>query len=255
MASGEREIAPVFQRRASILRISIIGTSGRADASPGLSHDLFFHMVRTVEQTLREIRHDFSHIILQSGGAAWADHIAIRLWLKKLGFRRLVLYLPCRWDEEGTQFHDTGNGVGWNNPGRTANYYHQAFSGRIACATLEEIQRARDQGALFDYGKLGFRERNTRIADCDVLIAVTWSQTGAPSEGGSLDTWSKCGAARKIHISLHDILGKMRVHQEKNASDEHEHHPPSKPCRCFNRVTRRPCDRFVLAKNSCSSVW
>ncbi|CAH6419741.1 Hypothetical protein HVR_LOCUS818 [uncultured virus] len=178
-----------------MVKIAVIGTAGR-DKSQTYTADLFNRMVVAAKYIMRNL----TNITLISGGAAWADHVAVQLFLE--GFAsKLILCLPCEW--KGSQYLDTGV-YDWRiNPGRTSNYYHSEFSTAMNRSTLFEIQEAIDKGAEVQIHK-GFHNRNSSIANCDYMIAFTWSSTDVPADGGTLYTWNKC-TTTKYHISLTKI--------------------------------------------------
>lgn len=175
-----------------MVTIAIIGTAGRDKLAP-YTKELFDKMVNAAKYILRNL----TDITVISGGAAWADHIAVRLYLE--GYvSKLILHLPCAWSE--TQYLDTGNYDWRTNPGKTSNYYHSKFSTIIGFDSLDEISQAIKKGAEIHAHK-GYHARNTSVANCDYMIAFTWSPTDSPADGGTLDTWNKC-TAQKYHISL-----------------------------------------------------
>lgn len=172
--------------------ISVIGTAGR-DKNANYTSELFTKMVRAAKYIMRNL----TDITLVSGGAAWADHIAVRLYLE--GFvSKLILHLPCEWDNN--QYIDYGVYDWKTNPGKTSNYYHRKFSSILGVDTLQEINEAIKKGAEVHIHK-GFHLRNNPVAICDYMIAFTWSPTNVPADGGTLDTWNKC-VSNKYHISL-----------------------------------------------------
>lgn len=180
---------------SSMVIVGIIGTAGR-DKSQNYTVDLFNKMVSVCKYMLANLQ----EITLVSGGAAWADHVAVRLYLD--GYvSKLILHLPCNWDNG--KYYDNGSSDWRTNPGKMANNYHQKFSQILCTNSLEEINRAIEKGAEVHIHR-GFHARNTLVAKCDYLIALTWSDTDTPAAGGTLDTWNKC-KAQKYHISLSKI--------------------------------------------------
>lgn len=182
--------------------ISIIGTAGR-DKINTYTPELFNKMIITAKYMMRNL----TNITLISGGAAWADHIAVCLYLE--GFvSKLVLHLPCKWENNKIRYFDTGEFNWRTNPGGTSNYYHSNFSRIIGRNSLLDINKAIEKGAEIVIHD-GFHLRNNPIANCDYMIAFTWSPTNIPAEGGTLDTWNKClfkseggTTLGKYHISL-----------------------------------------------------
>lgn len=187
--------------------VAIIGTSGRTNdtRNAGLTAAIFDQMIQEALACLQRWGLEPAQTHLISGGAAWSDHVAVALFLRKQ-VAGLTLHLPCLFAE--ASFTDTGSSDWRTNPGRTANYYHALFSKKLGRDTLAEIAAARQQGAVLDTSLNGFYARNSSIAaKATHMLAFSWSDSGAPTDGGTADTWKKCRlpAARKAHISLLDL--------------------------------------------------
>lgn len=192
-------------------RVSIIGTAGRqADVLKKLNLKLFQKMVAAVEKCIRE---DFQldlkdDVCLVSGGAAWADHIAVQLFLEEK-CDNLRLYLPCPWDTLQRKFVDNGDygKHAWRtNPGRSANDYHRKFQQKTGILSLEEIQLAKnvkDRRSIVNDTFHGFHDRNKAVAKSEYMIALTF--TDSVSGGGTAHTWSLCKSPHKIHINLNQL--------------------------------------------------
>lgn len=185
-----------------MVRIGIIGTAGRKDDGPKMSSELFEKMFEHITNYItEELGYNLSEVELVSGGAAWADHLAVVLYLTYY-VKSLMMYLPAKWEEDA--YHDTGV-VDWRtNPGGTSNYYHRKFSEKYGKDSLKEIQEAIDSGAEIDCTTLGFHNRNSQVAKVDHLIAYTWGTGDKPKDGGTLNTWSKC-KSKKVHIPLSSL--------------------------------------------------
>ena len=76
-------------------------------------------------------------------------------------------------------------------------------------SSLQEIEIAKQNGAIFHTQYNGFEERNQGIAKLsDRMIAFTYSQTDEPPlrRSGTRSTWNhhakRCGADRRHHFSL-----------------------------------------------------
>jgi hypothetical protein len=174
-------------------KIAIIGTAGR-DKSKPMTQILWSAMVADAQQRILKGSH------LVSGGAAWADHLAIHLFL--IGHAgALTLHLPAPFQNgrfEGPM----------KSSGSTANYYHELFSEIIRVDTRKQIQfcsflpnvSGSFEPAAPGYG--GIFARNTKVAQADGMLAYTWGETSdQPADGGTLDTWNKC-QGEKIHVPL-----------------------------------------------------
>lgn len=189
--------------------IAIIGTAGRLTDGTRLSKQSFDAMVGKVQeivQTHLKIKDEECEWI--SGGAAWADHVAVHLF--NVGFgKSLTLALPCEWDHTASRFVDTGVNDWRTNPGQTANHYHNEFSKKFykgnEWMTLQQIGYAITKGATIEVGA-GFFERNTRVASADAVIAFTFGRGARLAEGGTADTMGKFlrrnGPLGAFHVDL-----------------------------------------------------
>jgi hypothetical protein len=181
--------------------ISIIGTAGRKEDAQKLGSLTYSKMVHAVKSVLTKPNHT-----LVSGGAAYSDHIAVSLFLAK-ECSKLRLYLPCGFDLDKCQFYDDGTFDWRTNPGGTANYYHREFSKIRGKSSLEEIALAIDLGAEVII-EPGFFGRNTKVAQSDGVIALTFGNGAVIKDGGTNDTARKYlenGGKHLIHIDLHDF--------------------------------------------------
>lgn len=186
------------------MKIGVIGTAGRQEAGLKLNYNHWLFMSNTVRRITKP------GDILVSGGAAWADHVAVHTWLEFQKELKLFLYLPCKWDAAKHQFLDTNVRDYKQNPGGTSNYYHKLFSPKVNFNSLEEIntcyklQQETRQVVIFDNGK-GFFDRNIQVGKVDVLLAFTFNNANIPADGGTLHTWKYSTAAEKIHFDLNKV--------------------------------------------------
>ena len=205
-------------------RIAVIGTAGRKDKQARLTAADFDAMVAHIVKLVQP------NDTLVSGGAAWADHAAVRAFLegKVAG---LVLHLPAElMDADETPDITAPEGgrvrrmkfdnAGFGTVGAAANYYHRLFAEKLGLdpdATIREIQAAIDKGAVVTYGDgtsstsgddSSFKLRNTLIAnDADYgLIAFDFDvdDRSRPADGGTGDTWRK-------HSKTHRASKRMLV--------------------------------------------
>lgn len=181
------------------MHISIIGS-----ADLNVAADKFEVMVNTAESIITAFNLPWDQITLVSGGAAWADHVAVMVSLRHN--TKLKLFLPCEWiphDDSGN-YADTHVRDWRVNPGYLANLYHMKFSVALKRDTLQDIETARRNGALIDVSP-GFHKRNLKVAKSDFLIAFTSSHTNEPPpKGGTRHTWNACKVP-KVHVSLYDL--------------------------------------------------
>ena len=183
--------------------VAIVGTAGRRGAGP-MTGATFEWMVQQVAGALRfEWGLELADVRLVSGGAAWADHVAVALFLSG-AVAGLTLHLPA--SLVATGFKDTGSRDWCKNPGRSANGYHRSFTAALGRDTLAELRTAVERGAevVVHYG---FHARNEAVAGADHVLAFTWGAT-APPPGGTRHTWRL--AKTRIHISLRGARKRSR---------------------------------------------
>jgi hypothetical protein len=184
-------------QRMSMNKIAIIGTAGRDKTKP-MSKALWEWMLADARKRIPLNSH------LVSGGAAWADHVAVALFLEGHA-STLTLHLPAPLSPERF-IGPRGSSAS------AANYYHQLFSNTIGentiqqvytCCTKENCDGSFEE-AVPGYG--GMFARNLKVArDCDFgMLAYTFGEGAVPADGGTKDTWDKatCEPSRKVHVSL-----------------------------------------------------
>jgi len=181
------------------MTIAIIGTAGRDKTKP-MRLPLYMWMLGDVYQRVPKGAH------VKSGGAAWADHLSVSLFL--FGHAgEITLHLPAPF--VNGRFVDSG----FKSAGSAANYYHGLFSQIIGRDTLGQIAQVIEmgqvQGNRFVHiecepaspGIGGMFARNSKVAVADEMLAYTFGKGDIPADGGTLDTWNKCNG-KKTHISL-----------------------------------------------------
>ena len=176
--------------------VGIIGTAGRGEDGARITEADYKSLVDYLGKAVK------ANDVLISGGAAWSDHVAVRLFLDgKVG--GLVLHLPAK-IIAGPGGKLTFENGGFNTAGSTANYYHSLFNKALKIesdASLKQIQEAIDRGATVTYGdgtrgNEVMKERNSLVArDArDFLVAMTFdpdTERQMPKDGGTADTWRK----------------------------------------------------------------
>lgn len=174
-------------------KVSIVGTAGRDQKKRHLqTKKLFNKMVEIGNHFVANV----TDLILISGGAAWSDHVAIRMYLMGIA-DELILHLPCEFLVDEEKFDNSKYGI-------ISNYHHNRFSNDIGYDSLYEIKLAIEKGAKVHVHN-GFFKRNTEVAKCDYLLAMTWNEGDKPPvSGGTNDTWNKCKGI-KYHLSLSTI--------------------------------------------------
>ncbi len=170
------------------MTFGIIGTAGRGDDGECLKDPYYWRSMRAVAQIVATVTKPTR---LVSGGAAYADHLAVNLYLHG-AVPELALHLPAEWTGHG--FKETSSRY---DTGRTSNWYHTLFSQAQDISSLVEIQTAIERGAVVKTGAGGFKERNTDIAnEADVMLAFTFGDGARLKDGGTLDTMTKFLARR-----------------------------------------------------------
>ena len=177
-------------------RAAIIGTAGRHNQHLRLSADVFERMCRKAAEFLAPDDD------LQSGGAAWADHVAVVLFLAERA-RSLTLYLPAEFDLASARFVETSQDR--FDCGRIANYYHDLFAVRTGWRPMVMIAEAVQVGAKIVVIP-GFKERNIPVGECDRLLAFSFGRDPRwPEDGGSRHCWNNSTASQRLHFPI-DLL-------------------------------------------------
>lgn len=195
---------------AAITTLSIIGTAGRGDDYARLDRAVYDRMADVARSAVRRLAGEGPLPALVSGGAAWADHLAVRLALEGVVEpNRLTLHLPAPF--VGRAFDEAVK------DGGTSNYYHRRFSQKTGVKSLDEVAAVIAAGATVTTSA-GFFARNVRVAGSDALLAFTfgggqaWGITaGGPTttareaglkDGGTAHTWDRSRSSVKLHVSL-----------------------------------------------------
>lgn len=158
--------------------LAIIGTAGRRDDADRLTTNHWWTMFSQAH-----LLADKEHVTrIVSGGAAWADHVAVAL----RGYYDVKLFLP-----ESESDLDT------------ARYYHRKFSRVVGHDTFAEVSGVLD---IVHHG--GFKDRKTLVADsADVFLAMTFGDGATVKDGGTADTVRKMRrrGVPGYHLDLNDF--------------------------------------------------
>lgn len=185
--------------------VAVIGTAGRDKTKP-MTHGLWLAMC---EDLLSRVSPDDE---LVSGGAAWADHLAVHAMLSGW-VRRLTLYFPAPLNNEGFQ-GPRGSAAS------AANFYHHKFSSIIGINSIQELitvstmpgVRTHAEPVAHGYGAMF--SRNKKVAQAvNGVIAYTFGEGDQPADGGTLNTWNQIKSADRAHIAL-DSLAKERSREQ-----------------------------------------
>lgn len=178
--------------------IAVIGTAGRDKTRPMTDK----HWDFMCETIAAEVKPEDT---LVSGGAAWADHVAI--WAYGTGLvKNLILHLPAPFVSGRFQGPNMG-------AGQTCNYYHKLFSEAMGFDSLGHIKQAfmyqssvaiTEEPAGPGYG--AFVARNRKVADtCTHMVAFTFGEGDVLHEGGAKMTWNMAADKLRIHVPLSNI--------------------------------------------------
>lgn len=168
------------------LSLSIIGSAGRGEDYDKLNLVKYEEMYRVADKTIDYITSKSTTPLttLVSGGAAWSDHLAVRLYLSNR-IPNLKLYLPC--DYEGGKFTDDDI---FGRIADTITHYHNQFEKETGQNSIKEIQLAIDKGADVTVIN-GFKNRNTYVSMCHYILAMTFGEKNKVKRGGTSDTVQK----------------------------------------------------------------
>lgn len=189
--------------------LAVIGTAGRGTDAAKLSRPLYDAMYRRTLDAMKE----WGVRGLVSGGAAWADHLAVRAYLDEEA-EQLRLFLPARL----AQGRFAGPPA---DAARTANHYHDEFSRIVGIDTLAQIDEAVRRGAVVSF-HAGFKTRNLEVAAAaSQVLAFTFGAGREPAavveadeafgsafdaglkDGGTAHTWAQAWRAEaKLHVDL-----------------------------------------------------
>lgn len=187
-----------------MLKIAVIGTAGRGEDFDRLSPHDFGSMCTMVHTCIHNITKE---PYLVSGGAAWADHIAVNLY--NLGIvDYLDLHLPAKWDYATGKYEDVQREI--NHPGRISNYHHQRFSNKVGIDSFAELDRAL-QRAKHTVSN-GFFKRNSDVAKAQAVIALTFGDKEKLKDGGTANTFRKYLDHTAKNVSFHIDLNDWKVY-------------------------------------------
>ena len=179
-------------------KVAVIGAARNVVSPASNARKLYDAMYSAVLTCLDDWNLRLEHATLVSGGSAWVDHVAVRLF-NECSAGMLELHLPCEF-ASGGKFVDTGARHWRQNPGRLLNLVHTDFSSETGVDSFLDLSDACANGAVCRTYS-GFHTRNTRIAhDCDYMIAIF---RNADDRGGTWDTWSKCNLPESRRVRIH----------------------------------------------------
>ena len=168
------------------ITLGICGTAGGQEDGKRLTRKHFEAMYLVASGLLEEInKSNYKISTIVSTGLAWANHLAVKLFLDKKA-PGLRLFIPAEWKDGA--YYDSGVDDFKTNPGRTANYYHRKFQSVTGINGLSDIQIAKSYGAELYCCRGGFHGRNAMVAKSDFLLAMTFGNGPIVKAGGTEDT-------------------------------------------------------------------
>lgn len=147
--------------------LAIIGTAGRKRDADRLNRLSWATMQRAANAVIKLE----SVTQLVSGGAAWADHVAVAL-CRHESISRTTLFMPG--DQSAIDI---------------SRYYHGRFSKTLGISSLQDIYDAEYDGHIATVCNGSFFERNLKVAkSADVFIAMTFGHGCRVKDGGTSHT-------------------------------------------------------------------
>lgn len=205
-------------------KLAIIGTAGRADDGKRLAADPERYLTRMLDAA-REVSKLTGATELISGGAAWADHIAVLLFLEDPEHYSLELELPAKLiqaDAGVRVFDDKGTHDFKSNPGAVSNHYHKAFTKAVAkvrpgfssfahFGDIEDVHVGLAAEVRLNIGT-GFLERNLVVAaKAHHCLAMTFGNGKQLKDGGTAHTMSNFLAKRGHGAAYHLDLNMLKL--------------------------------------------
>ena len=188
------------------MKAVIIGTAGRSHRE-SLSIKVWSNMVAKAKEMIPK------GAMGVSGGAAWADHVAVELYIQG-HLSQLQLHLPAPLDNISCCFMGGSMG-GPKSAGAAANYYHGMFSNILGRNTIQDIVEASESigcGYTYQHHDMGLRAMFVRnavvakeVSEGDMVLAYTWDR-GELSDSGTKNTWDQIKITNKHHVSMFDMV-------------------------------------------------
>lgn len=185
--------------------VAIIGTAGR-DRRPEYTQTLWRRMLADAQNRFTPDK----KYRLVSGGAAWADHIAVELFLDCPDVFELSLYLPAPLKSNGVFEGERAS------CGSVSNWYHELFTEKTGIDARKRILEAQIEGAFITQepvapGMAAFFVRNAKVAaSVGACLAYTWGEGMEPADGGTKHTWGLVNG-RRVHVPLSRLCGKVQA--------------------------------------------
>lgn len=183
-----------------MFRLAILGTSGRDRMEQlNLSMDHMDYMGELVHKYIYEVlKTTCDKIILCSGGSAWAEHVAIRLYSSKK-FGGLELYLATEFNKKRKKYKNT-------HEGRLMNMLHEKYREITGIDSLDELCSVISSPKVKIMVKRGFKQRNSLITqNSDHLIVHLFSKdtdSEIPTDKNIRHVWDRFIDGNKVCFIL-----------------------------------------------------
>lgn len=181
--------------------IGFIGTAGRGTQYKLFNKENYSFLVDYIHSYFNSAGNT-KEIKLFSGGAAFMDHIAVKLFLTG-EYGGLELFLPSEFDTKINKYKD------FIKTGSRSNELHDLMKFQVEFDSLKEIGDAIKKGAkVHQYDD--FFKRNNALAlyantNNAIVYALTFGSGNEPEDGGTEYTWKRLKCT-KIHIPLKTML-------------------------------------------------
>lgn len=183
-----------------MIRLAITGSTGRYPGDKNKLRPEFMEKMITVirEYIKNELNTTPDKVVLVSGGSAWAEHIAVQLYLTK-EFAGLDLFLVSEFSVKQKKYVNT-------HEGRTLNQLLIECQDKTGIDVFSELAKSIDgKNKAKITIQRAFKPRNTLIAkNCDFLIAFTFGLQ-ENVKGGAIDLWEKVSSDKRIHFDLSEL--------------------------------------------------
>jgi hypothetical protein len=229
-------------------RVAVVGTAGRNPVEP-LTFDSFGRMMTLAEAAIQNFGFELKDCILVSGGAPWADHVAVSLFLegKVAG---LHLCLPGELFERNdltTSIRAVDGST--RTDASTLCMYHRKFTEITGIDGFAQIRQALERGAVVDSYD-GFFARNAAIAEsCDYMVALHTClyHPTKQKRGGTRNVFMQAKDKPQIYIPFTISSRRLKILNQSKYG-----YTPQQvtTLRClFNRQVKGPLDAFFKACN------
>lgn len=202
--------------------LAIIGTAGRGEDAARLAGnpEMFVDRMLAAARKVADLT-KASHLV--SGGAAWADHIAVLLFLADPARFTLQIEAPAPMvvsHDGGLEYRDTGERGKRSfiaNPGGTCNHYHRQFLDALG-ATRPNWSPFLDFALIAGHPRVtvrvthGFDARNELVAQADNALAMTFGAGATLKDGGTTRTMRSFLRRDGRGAAYHLDLSAMKLH-------------------------------------------